>query len=181
MGTVLAGAGEEASPFATFRGTRIKMDHSEDALVLRQQGHRLTPQRLVVLDVIKQSRRHLTADEIRAAVLPHYPYINIATIYRTLQWLQEVGLVAPIAIGNGPLRYEYIWGTTHHHLICQECGHEDEIGDDILDALKAKLLERYGFAAHLHHLALPGRCAACRTAMDEREGEGAEGGGRIRE
>jgi Fur family ferric uptake transcriptional regulator len=140
------------------------MSHSDDAAALRQQGHRLTPQRLMVLEVVKRSGKHLTAEDVHAAVLPQHPYVNIATVYRTLQWLHEVGLVAPITIGNGPLRYEYVHGAIHHHLICQDCGHEQEIGDDILDALKARLLERYAFTAQLNHLALPGRCAACQQA-----------------
>jgi Fur family ferric uptake transcriptional regulator len=121
----------------------------------------------MVLQVIKHSGRHLTAEDIHAAVLPQQPYINIATIYRTLQWLQDVGLVAPIAVGGGPLRYEYVSGAVHHHLICQECGQEQEIGDDILDALKAYLIERYGFTAQLSHLALPGRCALCQQNARE--------------
>jgi Fur family ferric uptake transcriptional regulator len=142
------------------------MSLSDDAAALRQQGHRLTPQRLMVLDVVKRSGRHLTAEEVHAAILPQHPYINIATIYRTLQWLQEVGLVAPIAIGGGPLRYEYVQGSTHHHLVCQDCGYEQEIGDDILDALKARLQDRYAFSAQLNHLAIPGRCATCQQAGD---------------
>jgi Fur family transcriptional regulator, ferric uptake regulator len=145
------------------------MSHSNDADTLRRQGHRLTPQRLMVLEVIKRSGKHLTAEEIHMAVLPEQPYVNIATVYRTLQWLQEVGLVAPIAVGSGPLRYEYVSGTVHHHLICQECGYEQEIGDDLLDALKAQLFERYGFTAQLSHLALPGRCAMCQVAIDDRQ------------
>jgi Fur family ferric uptake transcriptional regulator len=137
------------------------MDQSNVAATLRQQGHRLTPQRLIVLEVIKSNGRHLTAEEIHAAVLARQPYVNIATIYRTLQWLQDVGLVVPIALGSGPLRYEYVSGAVHHHLICQECGYEQEISDDILAALKQQLLERYGFTAQMSHLALLGRCAAC--------------------
>lgn len=137
------------------------MLHSDDAAALRQQGYRLTPQRLMVLEVVKRSGRHVTAEDVHAAILPQHPYINIATVYRTLQWLQEVGLVAPIALGSGPLHYEYVHGETHHHLICQDCGYQQEIGDDILDALKAQLLQRYAFTAQLHHLALPGRCATC--------------------
>src|SRR5919202_6912910 len=125
------------------------MTHSDDAAALRQQGHRLTPQRLVVLEIVKRSGKHLTAEDVHAAVLPQHPYVNIATVYRTLQWLQEVGLVAPITIGSGPLRYEYVHGAIHHHLVCQDCGYEQEIGDDILDALKARLLERYAFVAQL--------------------------------
>jgi Fur family transcriptional regulator, ferric uptake regulator len=143
------------------------MSHSDDAAALRLQGHRLTPQRMMVLEVIKRGGQHLTAEEVHAAILPQHPYINIATVYRTLQWLQEVGLVAPIAIGGGPLRYEYVQGNSHHHLVCQECGGEQEIGDDILDALKNQLLERYAFSAQLHHLAIPGRCAICRQEGDD--------------
>ena len=144
------------------------MAHSDDAATLRQQGYRLTPQRLMVLEVVKSSGRHLTAEDVHAAIVPQHPYVNIATVYRTLQWLQEIGLVAPIATGNGPLHYEYVHGETHHHLICQGCGYEQEIGDDILDALKAQLLERYAFTAQFSHLALPGRCAACQqTAADD--------------
>lgn len=143
------------------------MSHSDDAAALRRQGHRLTPQRLMVLDVVKRSRRHLTAEEIHAAILPQHPYVNIATVYRTLQWLQEVGLVSPIAFGSGPQRYEYVHGETHHHLVCQECGFEQEIGDDILDALKIHLLERYAFTALLNHLAIPGRCAICQQSASE--------------
>lgn len=142
------------------------MHYSDEAATLRQQGHRLTPQRLMVLEIMKRCGRHLTAEEIHAAMLPQHPYVNIATVYRTLQWLQEVGLVAPIGLMGGTLRYEYICGSAHHHLICQECGHEYEISDDILDALKAQLFQRYGFTAQLNHLALPGRCASCREAAE---------------
>jgi Fur family transcriptional regulator, ferric uptake regulator len=143
------------------------MAHSEDAATLRQQGYRLTPQRLMVLEVVKSSGKHLTAEDVHAAILPQHPYVNIATVYRTLQWLQEVGLVAPIATGNGPLHYEYVDGETHHHLVCQDCGYEQEIGDDILAALKAQLLERYAFTAQFHHLALPGRCATCQQSASD--------------
>lgn len=142
------------------------MGHADDAERLRQQGHRMTPQRLMVLDVIKRSGKHLTADEIHAAVLEQHPYVNIATIYRTLQWLQDVALVAPMSFGSEPLRYEYVRGKGHHHLICLECGVEQQIDDDILDSVKAHLLERYDFTAHLNHIALPGHCAVCREALN---------------
>lgn len=142
------------------------MEHSDDAATLRKQGYRLTPQRLMVLDVVRRGQ-HLTVEEVHAAIVPQHPYINIATIYRSLQWLQEVGLVAPLVVGTGPLRYEYVRGGIHHHLVCQECGYEEEIGDDILGGLKAELQERYAFNAQLHHLAIPGRCGSCQQVIDE--------------
>lgn len=143
------------------------MHHRDDVAALRRQGYRLTPQRLMVLEVVKGSGRHLTAEDVHAAVQAQHPFVNIATVYRTLQWLHEVGLVAPIAVGTAPLRYQYMGDDVHHHLICVVCGHEQEIGDGVLDALKRDLQERYGFAAQLNHLGLLGRCAACQRAEQE--------------
>jgi Fur family ferric uptake transcriptional regulator len=138
------------------------MHPSDAAARLRQQGHRLTPQRLMVLEVVSRTCKHLTADEIYAEVHAAHPYVNIATIYRTLQWLQHAGLVTSIWSGSGPLRYEYSTSPAHHHLICTHCGREQEIGDDILDTLKENLLARYGFVAQLSHLGLTGQCEECR-------------------
>ena len=143
------------------------MQHLDDAALLRQQGHRLTPQRLEILQVIKSYGRHITAEEIHAAILPQQPYLDIATVYRTLQWLQSVGLVAPIGMGDGKLHFEYRRpGEHHHHLICQQCGQQIEISGEHLVALEADLQQRYGFTLLVDHLALPGRCAGC-TAADE--------------
>ena len=138
------------------------MQHHEEAALLRQQGHRLTPQRLQVLHVIKTHGQHLTAEEIHAAILPQQPSLDIATVYRTLQWLQSAGLVAPISVGDNKLHYEYRRpGEHHHHLICQVCGHVTQIPDDLLDSLKAMLQANYGFTLLADHLALAGRCAGC--------------------
>lgn len=141
------------------------MQHLEEAALLRQQGHRLTPQRLQVLQVIKAHGQHMTAEEIHAAILPQQPYLDIATVYRTLQWLQSVGLVAPISMGDGKLHYEYRRpGEHHHHLVCQQCGQHTQIPDDLFTGLKADLHERYGFTLEADHLALAGRCAMCDPA-----------------
>ena len=73
------------------------MKHLEDAEWLRQQGHRVTLQRLQVLQAIKAHGHHVTAEELHAAIVPDQPYLDITTVYRTLQWLQRVGFVAPLA------------------------------------------------------------------------------------
>jgi Fur family ferric uptake transcriptional regulator len=145
------------------------VQYLEEAALLRQQGHRLTPQRLHVLQVIKTHCQHMTAEEIHAAILPQQPFIDIATVYRTLQWLQSVGLVAPISTGEGKLYYEYhAPGDHHHHLICQHCGQHTQIPDADLASLKDDLHARYGFTLQIDHLALTGRCGGC-VASDETE------------
>lgn len=145
------------------------MQHLEDAALLRQQGHRLTPQRLQVLQVVKTQGEHLTAEEIHAAIVPQQPYLDIATVYRALQWLQSVGLVAPISMGDGKLHYEYRRpGEHHHHLVCQQCGEHIQIPDELFTDLKADIYQRYGFTLQADHLALAGRCAMCHpTKADE--------------
>jgi Fur family ferric uptake transcriptional regulator len=145
------------------------VQYLEEAALLRRQGHRLTPQRLHVLQVIKAHSQHMTAEEIHAAIVPQQPFIDIATVYRTLQWLQNVGLVAPISTGEGKLDYEYhAPGEHHHHLICQQCGQHTQIPDADLASLKHDLQVRYGFTLQIDHLALPGRCGGC-NADDEAE------------
>ena len=140
------------------------MEHLDEAARLRQQGYRLTPQRIQVLQVIKAQFNHRTAEEIHTEIVPHQPYLDIATVYRTLQWLQSVGLVAPINI-DGRLYYEYhAHGDHHHHLICQQCGQHIQIPDADVAPLKSALQQRYGFALQVDHLALAGRCAACAAA-----------------
>lgn len=136
----------------------------EETKLLRQQGYRLTPQRLLVLEVIKSRSGHMTAEAIHAAIVPQQPYIDIATVYRALQWLEHVGLVARISI-DGTFHYEYHpLGDHHHHLICQQCGQVVEIPDDVFATLKTNIQQRYNFDLHLDHLALPGRCATCAGA-----------------
>lgn len=139
------------------------MHHHSDILALRQRGARLTPQRLITLEVIKRGKGHLTAEEIHREVQRHYPYVSLATVYRTLQWLQEHGLVSEIALGSDRKYYEYAGGERHHHLICQRCGSESEIDDSVLVSLKEQILLRYGFEAQLDHLAIGGLCQQCRT------------------
>src|SRR3954451_4890958 len=122
------------------------VQYLEEAALLRQQGHRLTPQRLQVLQVIKAHSQHITAEEIHAAIVPQQPFLDIATVYRSLQWLQSVGLVAPISTGEGKLLYEYhAPGNRHHHLICLQCNHQIQVPDAELATLKQELHTRYGF------------------------------------
>jgi Fur family ferric uptake transcriptional regulator len=104
----------------------------------------------------------MTAEDIHAAIVPQQPYLDIATVYRTLQWLQSVDLVASIDLGDGKLRYEYRpRGEYHHHLVCQHCGTHIQIPDTYLASLKHEIEHEYGFLLDANHLALPGSCAVC--------------------
>lgn len=139
------------------------MDH-DDLWTLRQQGYRLTRQRMLILEIIRNSKRHISADEIFSEVRRQAPDVNLATVYRTLQWLHNAGLLRKIDVGKDRLEYEYAGGHIHHHLICKECGATTEIDNHVIEKLQAHILEHYDFAADPAHLAIFGRCAQCRQA-----------------
>ena len=140
--------------------------HLETAQALRARGYRLTPQRLLVLDAIKGAG-HLTAEEVMQRVLPEYPMINAATIYRSLQWLKEMGLVAETDLGNECRVFEYIADHPHHHLTCLGCGRQLELPDHVLRDLRERIEEEFGFTLRADHMGLFGYCTRCRQEHDE--------------
>jgi Fur family ferric uptake transcriptional regulator len=128
---------------------------------LRRHGVRLTPQRRMILDAIAQSSGHVTAEEIHHHILSTYPDMNISTVYRNLERLLDLHLVAVTDLGGGRVCYEALAGARHHHLICHKCGAMTELPDDLLTGLRASIQERYHFAADIDHMAIWGLCSQC--------------------
>jgi len=130
---------------------------------LREQGYRLTPQRLMILSAIESSDAHISAEEIYAQVVAKYPHVNISTVYRTLELLKRLGLVTETDFGEGRVRYHPAGKGHHHHLVCQDCGAIIDLDESVLTPLKDVLLREYKFSADLRHLAIFGRCVKCRA------------------
>jgi Fur family ferric uptake transcriptional regulator len=129
---------------------------------LREQGYRLTPQRLMILSAIHGSDHHISAEEIYAQVEAKYPQVNISTVYRTLELLKELGLVTETDLGGGKLRYHSVEKGHHHHLICRKCGRTFELDEAVLKPVEGTILRKYGFKPDLSHLAVFGKCVECR-------------------
>jgi Fur family ferric uptake transcriptional regulator len=129
---------------------------------IRARGERLTPQRLMVLDAVRDLAGHQTAEAIFAHVRLRYPYANLATIYRALAWLKEQALVSETDLGGGQIEYEFLGERRHHHLVCLRCGMQAEFGEDAVVSLAATLRERYDFEPRIDHLAIFGVCRHCR-------------------
>lgn len=141
----------------------MRLQESTVAL-LRGAGQKVTPQRLMVLTALRERTGHATAAEIFAQVRETYPYVDISTVYRTLASLKELKLVTETDMGTGDLRYEWVGETPHHHLICQRCGHVDELDHRFLVDLGESIRQSHGFDANLDHFAIFGRCRACAAA-----------------
>jgi Fe2+ or Zn2+ uptake regulation protein len=140
--------------------------HLETARCLQQQGHRLTPQRLAVLEVIKAGPGHMSVNDVLAGVRTQSPSLTVPTVYRILQWLKGVNLVAETDLGAGRHVYEYIADHHHHHLVCVRCQRIIDLPESFLDPISAELREQYGFVPCLEHVGLFGICPECQ----DREG-----------
>ena len=132
---------------------------------LRHEGIRVTPQRLIVLEALAAHSGHISADEILQWAAARYPAINLATVYRTLDLLISIGLVAQTDFGSGVSFYELVGDAPHHHLVCERCHMVLEIDETALLPIRESILRDYGFLTNTRHLALFGRCRSCREAL----------------
>jgi Fur family transcriptional regulator, ferric uptake regulator len=133
---------------------------------LKERGYRLTPQRRVILEALERARHHTTADDIARRVSDRFPGIDASTVYRTLQLLEENGLVNHTHFDDDVTRWHLASERAHQHLVCRACGEEQELELDQLDALGRRLRDRFGFDADLAHFAIAGVCRACRHRPD---------------
>ncbi len=140
--------------------------HGEMVASLRASGHRLTPQRECVLEVICDSDRHLSAEEILTRVRRRYPYLNKSAVYRSLDLLTEIGLVTQIDLGSGRVQYELHQHPHHHHLVCRHCGGIAQVDDTCFQPLEKRLKQKYGFEADLAHFAVFGLCRECQNGQN---------------
>lgn len=131
---------------------------------LRASGQRLTPQRLLILELLYAHGDHTSADELFAAAVERYPYLNISTVYRTLELLRDIGIVSETDLGDGRRHFALLSDDRHHHLICLTCGYVQAVDDKLFDELRSVLRTHTGFVARIDHLALFGQCSECVAA-----------------
>ena len=137
---------------------------------LRKQGYRLTPQREMIVQAIAHAGRHVTAEEIFEQVRARTHAVNVATVYRTLDLLVELGLVSRADLGDGKVTYASLRHGPHCHLVCRHCGRVIEADHHLVAPVEKQLQEQYGFAADLHHFAIFGLCADCQSQSHSQGG-----------
>ena len=121
----------------------------------------LTPQRRVVLDVIRSTDEHLTAGEIFERSRRWLPTISFATVYNSLRYLKVSGLIAEIGFGNGASRYDRETAR-HDHAMCSQCGRLADFDLPATVDLTRAASRRSHFKPESIHLTLIGVCPECR-------------------
>jgi Fur family transcriptional regulator, ferric uptake regulator len=128
---------------------------------LKSHGIRVTPQRAIILEAIENMSEHFTAEEIYAAVQKVSAYINIATVYRTLELLKELEMITDSDMGTSAIHYALRTHGPHHHAICRTCGRSFEFPDTFLKGAIDRLNDEFAFVADAHHVVIFGWCACC--------------------
>ena len=133
---------------------------------VRQSDYKLTTQRRQIIAILLYNEdRHLSAEELYHLVNRDHAEIGLATIYRTLDMLADLGIVAKHDLGDGRARYELASPEHHHHhLICSKCGRIIELQEDSLHQMERNLEREHDFVINDHRLEFYGFCATCRRS-----------------
>ena len=149
----------------------VNIDYNVLKEQLKQKGYKLTPQRRSIVDTIVDSEgKHLTAEEIYDEVKKICPEIGLATVYRTIQLFEQIGLVSKLQLNDGCSRYEIVHSDErhmHHHLICNICNAVIEVEDDLLEQLEEKIKKQYKFKILDHSVKFYGICEECQKKMND--------------
>jgi len=128
--------------------------------VLRDYGFRITPQRQLVLEAVN-SLGHATPEELLTEVQKTAGAVNLSTIYRTLEVLEQVGLVTHAHIGHGAPTYHSVDDEAHIHLVCDVCQNVTSIPANSAEVFVQLLREQAGFETDVAHVSVHGQCATC--------------------
>lgn len=138
---------------------------------LQKHQHKMTPQRKIVLQIfLDHPDEHLSAEDVHDLLRESHEEIGLATVYRSLELLSELGILQKLEFGDGCNRYEVNTADPnhhhHHHLICTQCGKVQEFSDDLLDDLEADIEKKMGFKVCDHQVKFFGICKECQAKLE---------------
>jgi Fur family ferric uptake transcriptional regulator len=128
---------------------------------LRRKGQRATTARRAVLaELLAAGETHLSAEELARRVGAEHPAIHLSTIYRTLDALEEAGLITLARFDEHSATY-HLTDDVHHHAVCTHCGRTLSLPPTLFEALTEQILHDFDFHADPHHLTINGLCGDC--------------------
>ncbi|HEV8421629.1 MAG TPA: Fur family transcriptional regulator [Actinomycetota bacterium] len=128
--------------------------------LLRSRGLRMTPQRRAIVSEIMASEGHINPAAVARRVRERVPGVNPSTVYRTLDLLEELGVLSHAHLEAGPEYHRWSDGQ-HVHLTCSRCGSEESLSIAEAERLKKLISRHHGFRPDLTHFAISGICERC--------------------
>jgi Fur family transcriptional regulator, ferric uptake regulator len=129
---------------------------------LRAAGHSVGRTRAAVVDAVRDQGSTFTAEELAAAV----PGVHVATVYRTLALLEEIGALRHVHLSHGPAVYERISTADVRHVVCERCGRHLAVPGAVFASARRRLAAEFGFVLDGSHFAIVGRCADCASGPE---------------
>ncbi len=129
--------------------------------IVKKRGLKYSLQREQILKVLFNAQKHLTPEEIYNEVKKENSTIGLATVYRTLAFLEREEMVSSISFGSEGKKYELNRGEHHDHMICIKCGKIIEFFDEELERLQEEIAQKSGFRLITHQMNLYGICKEC--------------------
>ena len=131
---------------------------------INRAGMRVTHQRALIMEVIRQGRGHLDADEIYRRAREKESRLSLSTVYRNLQMMKKLGLVEELHFDDNRHHYEVKPSAEHHHLVCLGCGRVIEFNYPLAHYLRGKVPEAKDFDITETEVRMTGYCAKCRRS-----------------
>jgi Fur family ferric uptake transcriptional regulator len=153
----------DAAPADPQVDPRVAFRVGEILDLLSSKGMRRTSARKAILETLLGSQSHLTAEDIAEEVRRRFPSVDLSTVYRTLDTLEQLGVIDHTHLSHGPAIF-HLAGDDHQHLVCEHCGRVVEVSAEMLAPFLAAVSEESGFEVDQRHFALVGVCATCRSA-----------------
>lgn len=129
-------------------------------LTFKEKKLKLTPQRLAVYQYLKGTLEHPSAEIIYKALQPNYPTMSLATVYKTLKTLVEIGLVQELNVGEGNFRYDANYHE-HAHIQCTNCGKVEDLDFIDFSSLNKLVEEKTNYKVKFNKLFFYGECSEC--------------------
>jgi Fur family ferric uptake transcriptional regulator len=134
----------------------------EAVALLRRHGLRITAARRLVLEALFAAGGPLSAEQVAEGVSGRTPRSDLASVYRNLETLEEVGLVRHVHLGHAPGLYT-LAGPAHEYLLCESCGCVVGVEPGELAEIKRAICETFGWQARFSHFPIAGLCPECRA------------------
>jgi Fe2+ or Zn2+ uptake regulation protein len=132
---------------------------------MRRRGYRVTPQRELILDCVCEAGRHTSLEDIYARAQRKSPGVNLATVYRTLRFMADIGVVVTAESADHGTLYEIASQPSHHHLVCRSCRRETRLDGDAFQAAFDAIERSHHFKVVRNHLTIYGLCEECQHAQ----------------